>query len=142
MALEKDDIRQLIAILQKGLQDDTETEQVVVPKKRKISKKSTPKPESQNIKKNTKIKSRSKKVIADPSDENLFVALGFDKLHKSDTRIDKKLWQSPPTPRHGKSRYVNVVCRVCGKKEKVSPSCIFERDVNRYKCNSCSSSAG
>ncbi len=60
--------------------------------------------------------------------------------HKEDTLIDRKLSKFPPTERSRQFEYVTVQCRCCGKKEKVNPALVIERD--RYKCNKCSISAG
>jgi hypothetical protein len=61
-------------------------------------------------------------------------------MHKSDTKIDKKLNKYPPTPRNRPFKAIDVVCRICGKKESVNPKIIPE-SADRYKCNKCSSSA-
>lgn len=124
MGLEKDDIKALIAILQKGLSDEDNTD---VEKPTKVSQQ---KPE----------KKKRGRVSAENT-SNKFISMGFTNLHKEDTAIDKILSQSPRTPRRRKFEYLNVTCRSCGKKEKISPALLHE-SPDRYKCNTCSTSAG
>jgi hypothetical protein len=73
--------------------------------------------------------------------KNLFSDMPEKNMHKADIEIDKKLNVHPPTVRNRKFQFVDVVCRTCGKKEKVSPAIVPE-SVDRYRCNKCSSSAG
>lgn len=122
MALDKEDIKQLISILQRGLDDsgDKDSDSEETPKN--------------NIK--TK-KSKAKKN----SSKNKFLEFGFDKLHKEDIAIDKILNQKPRTPRRKTLKQVDVRCRVCGKQEKINPSLLYE-SPDRYKCNKCCSSPG
>lgn len=112
MALEKDDIMALIAILQKGLDDND-----------------SPKP-----KKRTKKSSKN-------SSTNKFLEMGLSNAHKDDIAIDKLLHKYPPTPRRPKIKIIDVVCRVCGKKESINPVLLNE-SPDRYKCNKCCSSPG
>lgn len=127
MGLDKEDIKQLIAILQKGLSDDnenlgSETEESVKPKRKRITK---------NIKSNKKTTKQTK---------NLFESMSESTMHKDDILIDQKLRKFPPTQRSRSFMPITVSCRVCGKTESVNPSLI--ESVDRYKCNRCSSSAG
>lgn len=85
--------------------------------------------------KTTRAKSNKKK------NSNKFLGMPEMRMHKEDSLIDKKLIKAPPTPRTRKFEPINVQCRVCGKKEKVSPSVIPE-SIDRYKCNKCSGAAG
>lgn len=119
MGLDKDDIKQLIAILQKGLQEDSS--------------------DNEPIKKQNNIKTKKSKVTN--NNNNKFVLLGFDKLHKEDIVIDKALKKNPPTPRRKSVNIIDVKCRVCGKSEKINASLLYE-SPDRYKCNKCSSSPG
>lgn len=130
MALDNEDIKQLIAILQRGL----EPEQDVIQKNEK-SKKTTPKKSA--------IKTKSVKSNAKNSGEetNKFLTMGVKDLHKDDSEIDKALRKFPPTPRTRQFKPVSVVCRSCGKKESVSPTLLYD-SADRYKCNKCSGSAG
>ena len=124
MALSNDDIKQLIAILQNGLSSDNDDE----PQAPKKQKKKSP------------LKNKSVKVTESYSD-NKFLTMGVKDLHKDDTEIDKALKKFPPTPRTRQFKGIDVVCRSCGKREKVSPLLVHESS-DRYKCNKCSSSAG
>jgi len=128
MALSNDDIKQLIAILQKGLvSEDTNNENIEPSKPKKTHKKSA-------------LKNKSVKVVESYHD-NQFLTMGVKDLHKEDSEIDKALRKFPPTPRTRQFKPIDVVCRSCGKRDKVSPSLIHE-SADRYKCNKCSSSAG
>lgn len=124
MALSNDDIKQLIAILQNGLSSDND-DKPQAPKKQK---------------KKSPLKNKSVKVTESHSD-NKFLTMGVKDLHKDDTEIDKALKKFPPTPRTRQFKAIDVVCRSCGKREKVSPLLVHESS-DRYKCNKCSSSAG
>jgi len=72
---------------------------------------------------------------------NKFVDMPENNMHREDTEIDKKLKVQPPVPRTRKFVPVGVICRVCGKREEVSPALLTE-GANRYKCNKCCTSAG
>lgn len=81
---------------------------------------------------------RSDKIKTRP---NKFLDMPEKNMHKSDSDIDKRLCINSPTPRNRKFIPVSVVCRSCGKSEKVNPAIVPEpRD--RYKCNRCSASSG
>jgi hypothetical protein len=123
MGLEKEDIKQLIAILQKGLVEDEE-------KGLEVSKTKTKKGVIKN-------KSRN----SSEEHENKFLQMAEKNMHKSDSLIDKKLKKFPPTPRNRPASMVNVVCRVCGKKDFVS-SQILPESAARYKCNNCATTGG
>lgn len=126
MGLEKEDIMALIAILQKGLTDE--------PKE----KTKTTKADNKVVKPKTK-KKRGK--VEAESGVNKFVSMGFDRLHKEDCEIDRKLSQSPRTPRREKFEFIDVICRSCGKKEQINPALLYD-SADRYKCNKCSTSPG
>lgn len=131
MALDKDDIKALIAILQKGLQDDEPDEQKDKPKTQ--VKKNGPK--------QRKTKVGSKNTESDYA-ENKFLSMGVAHLHKEDTAIDKILSKnSSRTPRTRRFTTINVTCRSCGKKESINPALLYDTP-DRYKCNTCSTSAG
>jgi hypothetical protein len=72
---------------------------------------------------------------------NKFNSMPEKNLHKEDTIIDKKLRTQPSVPRARKFSMIKVVCRVCGRREEVSPG-LIQDSVDRYKCNKCSTSAG
>lgn len=122
MGLDKDDIKALIAILQKGLVEEDVSEPI---------------PEPEFVQKQTSPKSKPKKK---QTTKNLFEQMSEYRMHKDDVAIDKKLNKFPPSQRSRNYKPVNVKCRVCGKSEKISPSLV--ESVERYKCNRCSTSAG
>lgn len=76
-----------------------------------------------------------------PSTINKFDQMMEAHLHKEDIEIDKKLAKYDPTPRVRRFQPIDVVCRVCGKKETVSPNLLSD-SPDRYKCNNCSRGAG
>lgn len=133
MPLDNDDIKQLIAILQKGLVDnrdsendeDTDTSDVVI-------KKAKPDP----------IKNKKKKVVkTDDSRYNKFDAMAEKNMHKDDSRVDKILSQYAPTSRSREFSLVKVTCRVCGRQDEINPALIYDSG-SRYKCNRCSKIPG
>lgn len=123
MALNSDDIKQLIAILQKGLVDEDDSK------------------ERSNKNKTNNIRTKKTKSISQSNAENKFISMGFNNLHKDDVAIDKALSKHPPTPRNRKFKQIEVRCRLCGKKETINPSLLYE-STDRYKCNKCCSSPG
>jgi hypothetical protein len=126
MALDNNDIKQLIAILQRGLTNENADEEISV--------------EPQPPKNKNNIKTKKSRVTND-NETNKFLSLGFDKLHKDDNAIDKLLQKNPPTARNRNVKILDVKCRVCGKAEKISASLLHE-SPDRYKCNKCCSSPG
>jgi hypothetical protein len=120
MGLDNDDIKALIAILQKGLSNEDDSS------KKKSKSKTSPK---------------TKKPKSPYSDKiNKFDTMPEYRMHKEDSIIDKKLAKTPPVPRNRPFIPIRVQCRVCGKQEEVNPSLVESSD--RYKCNNCSSSPG
>lgn len=87
-----------------------------------------------------KTKGRQRKSTENEID-NKFASMPEFSMHKEDSSIDKKLSKHPPVARMREFDPVEVVCRVCGKKEIVSPGLVFE-GAARYKCNNCSTQAG
>jgi hypothetical protein len=73
--------------------------------------------------------------------KNKFLDMPEKDMHKDDIEVDKKLAKFAPVSRSRAFDMVDVVCRVCGKKETVSPSLLFEA-ASRYKCNNCSTQSG
>ena len=122
MGLDNDDIKALIAILQKGLVDDDS----------KSSKTTKP-----NTKKS---RFKNKKAGTDNS-ENKFCSMPEKDMHKEDVEFDRAVRKMPPTPRNRQFQTIEVVCRSCGKKEQVNPILVHD-SVDRYKCNKCSVNAG
>jgi hypothetical protein len=72
---------------------------------------------------------------------NKFLSMSEKDMHKDDVAIDKKLAKFPPVSRSRDFDMIDVVCRVCGRKETISPALLFDAP-DRYKCNNCSTSAG
>lgn len=135
MPLKDDDIKQLIAILQRGLSNDdeepsvtsqpTETEDSPIRTKRSGSAFSASKKKKQNVQKRT----------------NKFDTMMEKDMHKNDTKIDQLLCVHPPTIRTREFEPIKVQCRVCHKVEEISPNLIYDAP-ERYKCNKCSGAPG
>ena len=62
-------------------------------------------------------------------------------MFKEDVAIDKALNKYPPTARQRGQSKIDVVCRICAKKENIHPSMLCD-SVDRYKCNNCAASPG
>lgn len=134
-------IKNLILLLQSML-PDTEDRTPIANKK---SKKKSIKSQDQEIEEtpsnfNTKIKTKNKRS-PQPSTVNKFEKMSEFSMHKDDREIDKKLSKHPPVARTRDFEPISVVCRICGKKEDVSPALVYE-GPSRYKCNNCSTQAG
>lgn len=129
MSLKDEDIRQLIAILQRGLSEDTDESQEDSTKKRIKNTKNITK---QKIHKSSK---QSQQSI------NKFDQMMEKTMHKDDTQIDRLLNVYPPSIRTRDFDPVRVQCRVCQKIEEVNPNLIFD-SPSRYKCNKCSGAPG
>ena len=120
MGLEKEDIMALIAILQKGLEEDSEESTIASPQK------------------NTQTTKPKKRKSAKT---NKFDSMPERNLHKKDSEIDKKLWgNNLPSERSRQSSLASVRCRVCGKTEQVS--LVLIDSPERYKCNKCAATSG
>lgn len=122
MGLDNDDIKQLIAILQKGLTSDDTTADDPAPIKR--TRKSSP-------------RAKSKPKV---SQSNKFESMAEFKMCKEDLEFDRKVKKPPPSERLRDFEPIKVRCRVCGKNEKVAPDLV--ESIDRYKCNKCSTGAG
>jgi hypothetical protein len=120
MGLDNDDIKALIAILQKGLSDNDTSE-------------------SAPVKRTTKPKAAAAKPKVRKT-TNKFEKMAEFNMCKEDVEIDRKIRKPPPSARTRAFDLVKVQCRICGKKEKVAPSLVESND--RYKCNKCSTGAG
>ena len=120
MALNEDDIKQLIAILQKGLSSDNDDEPVTAKKT--------------NGRKSKTGTTKNKKST------NNFDKMPEKQMHKEDVEVDQKLHKFAPTPRRGTFKPLKIQCRVCGKVDSVHPSLVETMD--RYKCNKCSVISG
>lgn len=112
-------IKQLIGLLQSLLPQEEKAKPT-----RKTTKKSNP-------------SNKSKKI-----DNNKFLSMPEMVMHKEDTvKFDRKVIKQPPTPRLRTYNAIEVTCRSCGKKGKINPALLVD-SVERYKCNTCSTSAG
>lgn len=121
MGLDNEDIKQLIAILQRGLtKDDSDDDDIV----------------DEPVQPKTKRKTQPKKKQR----PNKFEQMPEFKMCKEDVEIDKKIKKPPPSLRKPQFSFVKVQCRVCGKSEEVAPSLI--ETIERYKCNKCATGAG
>lgn len=120
MGLDQDDIKALIAILQKGLTDDEDIEVNPKPVKKNSTKKAST--------------NKKKKTL------NKFDSMTEFSMCKEDVEIDRKIKKPPPSLRNRPFDFVSVQCRVCGKQDKVAPSMI--ESIERYKCNKCATGAG
>lgn len=134
-------IKNLILLLQSMLPNTEDR----TPTANKKSKKKSIKPQDQEIEEtpsnfNTKIKTKNKRS-PQPSTVNKFEKMSEFSMHKDDREVDKKLSKHPPVARTRDFEPVSVVCRICGKKEDVSPALVYE-GPSRYKCNNCSTQAG
>jgi hypothetical protein len=116
--------------------------QAMLPQTETVSKKkgdvihSSPAKKTKKLLSSTSTRNKNKSVRT-----NKFVDMPEKAMHKEDVAIDKKLSVRPPVPRARSFKLVKVVCRVCGKREEVSPGLIHE-SIDRYKCNKCSTSSG
>lgn len=126
-------IKLLISVLSSLLPSESDVTETNKPKKTTKKKKSDP-----VVEKKSAIRTARGKALA--SGLNKFDQMPERNSHKEDTLIDKKLSKFPPTERSRHFEYITLQCRCCGKKEKVNPSLVLERD--RYKCNKCAISAG
>jgi hypothetical protein len=122
MGLDNDDIKALIAILQKGLSDDDTTAS------------QTSEPSKPKAKRSKPAQPKAKKYT------NRFEKMAEFNMCKEDVEIDKKIRKPPPSVRNRPFDLIKVQCRVCGKKDKVAPELI--ESIERYKCNKCSTGAG
>lgn len=119
MGLDNEDIKQLIAILQKGLtQEDGSTDEPMTTKKTRRSSRSS-----------TKTKKPNK-----------FESMPEFGMCKEDLEFDRKVKKPQPSARLREFEPIKVRCRVCGKNEKVAPDLV--ESIERYKCNKCSTGAG
>lgn len=126
MALDDNDIKQLIAILQKGLSDNDNTIKEDKPQIKK-SRKSNPNAKNKIVK--------TKKI-----NSNKFDSMPEFSMCKDDLEFDRKVKKPPPSARLRDFTPIKVRCRVCGKNEDVAPDLV--ESIERYKCNKCSTGAG
>lgn len=131
-------IKNLISALQSLLPEPNQ-ETKATSKRKKQNKKETQTQIDESFF-NEKIKTKNKRPVRAPS-VNKFEQMSEFRMHKDDGEVDKKLAKHPPVARTREFEPVSVVCRICGKKETVSPSLVHE-GPSRYKCNNCSTQAG
>jgi hypothetical protein len=124
MALDNEDIKQLIAILQKGLTPDTDSLEDSETMSVKKTRRSTPKA----------------KTETKPKSKNKFDSMPEFNMCKEDIEFDRKVRKPIPSARLRDFEPIKVRCRVCGKNEKVAPDLV--ESIERYKCNKCSTGAG
>lgn len=135
MPLDNEDIKQLIAILQRGLVSDKDVDSD------NASDYQSPKPKRGRIKAATNNNTSKKNSRAKEKSINKFDEMMEKNLHKEDLAVDKLLSKYPPTARTREFSPVNVTCRVCGKQESINGSLLTDAP-NRYKCNRCSKEPG
>lgn len=135
MSLNNEDIKQLIAILQRGLMTD--------------EAKNDYESENQDKETDTVIDGKTTSdILADVSvlgkkkTTNKFLSMQEKNMHKDDISVDKFLSKQPPVSRSREFIPVKVKCRVCGKEEIINPGLSYDSRENRYKCNRCSTSSG
>lgn len=134
-------IKNLISLLQSMLPDTSDQTSTTSKKSKKKSVKSQDQENEDSPSKfNTKIKTKNKRS-PQPSTINKFEKMSEFSMHKDDREVDKKLAKHPPVARTRDFEPVSVICRICGKKEDVSPALVYE-GPSRYKCNNCSTQAG
>lgn len=136
--LNPEQIQQMILMLQQMLPTQSDTSEQPRSKNTKVKTKKKTKT-SQKSRVNP---IKTKKInMTNHHHENKFLEMSEMNMHKNDSEIDKKLSKFPPTPRSRPFELVTVTCRVCGKSEDVHPKLVLD-SVDRYKCNSCSTSQG
>lgn len=135
MPLNNDDIKQLIGILQKALIEESELSDKI----EGSHDTNTIAPTKKGKRDPATKRKRVNKKMANDQDKpyNRFESMPERNMHKDDTRIDKILSQYSPTQRTREFNVIDVVCRVCGKKESINASLVYDAG-NRYKCNKCS----
>ena len=119
MPLDNEDIKQLIAILQKGLSEESDNLELT-PKTKRTEKR---------VRKETK-----------PKQTNRFESMPEFNMCKEDLSFDQKVVKPPPSARLREFQPLKVRCRVCGKTENVAADLVDS--IERYKCNKCSTGAG
>ena len=88
------------------------------------------------------IKTKISKKLSSDTRPNKFTDMPEMNMHKDDSRIDRLLNKNDPVARSRQFTTVNVTCRVCGKQEEIPASLATADSKTRYKCNTCSTSAG
>jgi hypothetical protein len=125
MEIDKDDLNNLVTLLGKLVEKLGDSDKKPVEEQQKTTNK------KQSKKRTPSLKTKKQKE----NFYNKFCDMAESKMHKSDTEIDKKLNRFPPSERTRKYIPVNVVCRVCGRRDQINPSLVDS--IERYKCNKC-----
>lgn len=133
-------IKNLISALQSLLPKEEESIKKSSPKRKTKKEQETNSHNDNDFVLNDKIKTKGRRSIQS-SYINKFEKMSEFRMHKDDSEVDAKLAKHPPVARTREFEPISVVCRICGKKETVSPSLVHE-GPSRYKCNNCSTQAG
>lgn len=137
-----ENIKALISVLQ-GLLNTTTTSEGETGQPKNSSVAPSKKGSSINTKGRQKVGNKnnisSKKIEIDSV--NKFEQMAEFRMHKDDCALDKKLSVAPPVARMRDFDFVDVVCRICGRKESIPPALLFD-SPSRYKCNNCSTQSG
>jgi hypothetical protein len=129
MEIDKDDLNNLVTLLNKLVEKIGESDKKPAEEQKIIKKK-------QSKKRTPSLKTKKQKE----NFYNKFCDMAESKMHKSDTEIDKKLNRFPPSERTRKYMPINVVCRVCGTRDEINPALVDS--IERYKCNKCARTPG
>lgn len=102
-------------------------------------------PEQPKARKTRTTRKTTKKITnktrAPEEKHNKFLDMAESNMFKEDPKVAQKLYNQPPMKRRSKKAKLSVTCRICGKREEISPSLLYG-DKDRYKCNKCCGSAG
>jgi len=120
-------IKQLISLLEALLPNKNESDE-------------TPGPSGSEAVEDTSVTYATKNKPKEKVHQNKFLSMPEINMHKEDRELDQKLAKHAPVARARDYEPVTVICRLCGKKERISPALV--ESSSRYKCNKCSSSAG
>jgi rubrerythrin len=132
MPLKDDDIKQLIAILQRGLSSDEQSSETQPTKTVKAKRRKT---------KEVIVHQTDEETDTKPKRINKFDKMAEKDMHKSDSKIDQLLCVHPPTIRTREFEPIEVRCRVCQRLESINPALLHD-SPDRYKCNRCSGAPG
>jgi hypothetical protein len=132
MPLKDDDIKQLIAILQRGLSSDEQSSETQPTKTVKAKRRKT---------KEVIVHQTDEETDTKPKRINKFDKMAEKDMHKSDSKIDQLLCVHPPTIRTREFEPIKVRCRVCQRLESINPVLLHD-SPDRYKCNRCSGAPG
>jgi len=129
-----EDLDEEVADFSNEDEDEAEEVQEVQPQKRRV--KTLTASDTTTVKKQPKTLA-FQKIKNRP---NLFLKSAVSKLHKEDTKIDKKLrGNNDLEPRGTRIATINVICSSCGKSYDVSPKVVHSapHEGKKYICNNC-----